>query len=128
MSRSILEQAHIHPSARDKAAAFHAGTVREVQAAVAGNAVVIVGMRQNPFPRKARKLLDGLGTPYQYLEYGSYLSQWKPRLALKMWSGWPTFPMVFVNGTLVGGAQELQKLVDSGEFAKLLAGGRVAQG
>ncbi len=128
MSRTILDQAHIHAAAQDKAAGFHADTVREVQAAVAGNAVVVVGMRQNPFPRKARKILDGLGTPYQYLEYGSYLSEWKPRLALKMWSGWPTFPMVFVNGTLIGGALELQKLVDSGEFAKLLAGGRAAQG
>ena len=128
MSRSILEQAHIHPAVRDKAASFRADTVRAVQAAVAGNAVVVVGMRQNPFPRKARKILDGLGTPYQYLEYGSYLSEWKPRLALKMWSGWSTFPMVFVNGTLIGGAQDLQKLVDSGEFAALLAGGRAAQG
>lgn len=128
MSRSILDPARIHPAVRDKADGFHADTVREVQAAVAGNAVVVVGMRQNPFPRKARKLLDGLGTPYQYLEYGSYLSQWKPRLALKMWSGWSTFPMVFVNGSLIGGAQDLQKLVDSGEFAKLLAGGRSAQG
>ena len=27
-----------------------------------------------------------------------------------MWTGWPTFPMVFVKGTLVGGADDLQKL------------------
>ncbi len=128
MSRTILDQALIHAAVRDTAAGFHADAVRAVQAAVAGNAVVVVGMRQNPFPRKARKILDGLGTPYQYLEYGSYLSQWKPRLALKMWSGWATFPMVFVNGMLIGGARDLQKLVDSGEFAQLLAGGRAAQG
>ena len=25
----------------------------------------------------------------------------------KMWTGWPTFPMVFVNGVLVGGPKEL---------------------
>jgi glutaredoxin-related protein len=29
--------------------------------------------------------------------------------------------MVFVNGTLIGGASELQKLVDSGEFTALVA-------
>jgi glutaredoxin-related protein len=39
-----------------------------------------------------------------------------------MWTGWPTFPMVFVNGTLVGGASELRRLIDSGEFARMIAG------
>jgi glutaredoxin-related protein len=38
-----------------------------------------------------------------------------------MWAGWPTFPMVFVKGVLVGGANDLKKLVASGELAKLLA-------
>ncbi|MNR59923.1 hypothetical protein D3C85_1812870 [compost metagenome] len=56
-----------------------------------------------------------------YLEYGSYLSQWRRRTALKMWSGWPTLPMVFINGALVGGFQDLKKLVDSGEFTALVA-------
>jgi glutaredoxin-related protein len=30
--------------------------------------------------------------------------------------------MVFVRGTLVGGAQDLQALIDSGELKRLLAG------
>ena len=38
-----------------------------------------------------------------------------------MWTGWPTFPMVFIRGVLIGGASELQALVDSGELARLLA-------
>ena len=33
------------------------------------------------------------GIDFYYLEYGSYFSQWHRRLALKMWTGWPTFPM-----------------------------------
>jgi monothiol glutaredoxin len=37
-----------------------------------------------------------------------------------MWSGWPTFPMVFVKGSLVGGAEELGKLIQSGELKRLL--------
>jgi monothiol glutaredoxin len=43
------------------------------------------------------------------MEYGSYTSQWHRRLALKMWSGWPTFPMVFVDGVLIGGNSDLKK-------------------
>jgi monothiol glutaredoxin len=45
---------------------------------------------------------------------------WRPRSALKMWTGWPTFPMVFVKGVLVGGASELQALIDSGELKTML--------
>lgn len=121
MSRKVLEDVRIHPAIRERMGKFHADVVAQVQAAIAANTVVVVGMRQNPFPRKARKLLDSLGTQYTYLEYGSYLSEWKPRLALKMWSGWPTFPMIFVNGMLIGGFTDLQRLADSGEWTALSA-------
>lgn len=121
MSRTILDEAHIHPSIRSKIAENHADVVREVRAATAANAVVVVGMRQNPVVRKARKTLDELAIAYQYLEYGSYLSQWRRRNALKMWTGWPTFPMVFVNGVLVGGGSELRQLAVNGELARMLA-------
>jgi monothiol glutaredoxin len=121
MPRSILEEARIHPAVRDKVAASQLATVQEVQAAVAAHAVVVVGMRANPFPRKARKALDAARVPHHYLEYGSYLSQWRERGALKMWTGWPTLPMVFVRGTLVGGFTDLEKLIQTGELAKMLA-------
>ena len=121
MPRMILEEARIHPAIRARVDASHADIVREVQAAVAANAIVVVGMAMNPFPKKARKLLDAHHQVYRYLEYGSYLGDWRRRTALKMWSGWPTFPMVFVKGVLIGGANELAKLIESGELAKSLA-------
>ena len=94
--------------------------MREVEAAIATNAVVVVGMRQNPNPKRARRVLDAAGIAYKYLEYGSYLSEWRRRTTLKMWTGWQTFPMVFVKGVLIGGADDLEKLIASGELAKLL--------
>jgi monothiol glutaredoxin len=118
MPRSILSEADIHPAVRGKVADFHADIVREVQEAVAAHEIVIVGMRQNPFPKKARKLLDAAGRKYAYLEYGSYLGGWRERLALKMWSGWPTLPMVFVKGVLIGGAQDLARFLNSGSDPK----------
>lgn len=120
MGRSILDEAQIHPAIREAVANNQADIVREVQAAVAGNEVVVVGMAQNPVPKKARKLLDQQRIGYKYLEYGSYLSDWRRRNALKMWTGWPTFPMVFVKGVLIGGADDLHKLMESGELARLL--------
>ena len=124
MSRQILEQARIHPAVRDKVASLHADIVKEVQEAVAANAVVVVGMRQNLMPKHARKVLDNDGIKYKYLEYGSYFSGWRRRNALKMWTGWPTFPMVFVRGTLIGGATELAALIASSELDQLLAAPR----
>jgi len=120
MPRPILDESSIHPVIRTKIAGWNRAIVDEVKAAVAANAVVVVGMAQNPFPAKARKALDAIGQPYRYLEYGSYLSMWRPRSALKMWTGWPTFPMVFVKGTLVGGSSDLQALIDSGELKAML--------
>jgi len=121
MSRQILAETHIHPAIRDMVSSLNADIVKEVQGAAAAHAVVVVGMRQNPMPRYARKVLDRGNIPYKYLEYGSYLSGWRRRNALKMWTGWPTFPMVFVKGVLVGGAQDLARLHASGELKKLLA-------
>jgi monothiol glutaredoxin len=121
MPRSILDEAHIHPAVREAIANSHADIVREVQAAIAANPVVVVGMRQNPMPKNARRVLDAKSIRYKYLEYGSYLTGWRRRNALKMWTGWPTLPMVFVKGTLVGGAADLARLESSGELAKMLA-------
>ena len=116
MPRMILDESKVHPAVREKVANYRTDMVREVQAAMAGSEIVVVGMRQNPAPRRARKALDAAGIDYRYLEYGSYFSEWRRRLALKMWTGWPTFPMVFVKGVLVGGADDVEKLIASGEL------------
>ncbi|UJR81940.1 glutaredoxin domain-containing protein [Sandaracinus amylolyticus] len=120
MPRDVLDESKIHPAVREKIATHHRDIVDEVKAAVAKHDVVVVGMSQNPNPRRARALLKKLGIEHEYLGYGSYLSLWRRRNALKMWTGWPTFPMVFVKGTLVGGADDLEKLAESGELAKML--------
>ena len=121
MPRTILDEAFIHPAIRSKVAGWQHAIVDEVKAAVQANDVVVVGMGINPFPAKARKALDAIGQPYKYLGYGSYVGMWRPRSALKMWTGWPSFPMVFVKGTLVGGFTDLQALIDSGELKRMVA-------
>mgnify|MGYP006144512577 FL=1 len=120
MSRQVLEEARIHPSIRDTIARHHRDIVDEVARAVDQHEIVVVGMAQNPSPKKARKLLDVAGLQHHYLEYGSYFNNWRRRNALKMWTGWPTFPMVFVKRQLIGGADDLEKLLASGEIKKLL--------
>jgi len=124
MSRNVLDEAHVHPAIRKTIAGHHEDIIREVQAAAAANDVVVVGMKQNPQPKKARKALDAASIPYKYLEYGSYMNLWRRRNALKMWTGWPTFPMVFVKGVLVGGADDVKRLIENGEMKAMLAGKR----
>lgn len=121
LNRPILDNAHLSPAVQDTLEKFHPDIVREVQEAVARDRVVIVGMRLNDACGRARRLMDANGVAHTYLEYGGYFSQWRRRLALKMWTGWPTLPMVFVKGSLIGGADDLARLIASGELNRLLA-------
>ncbi|MEO6600061.1 MAG: glutaredoxin [Polyangiaceae bacterium] len=119
--RDLLPEAQVHPSIREKIASYRREEVDAVKALIAAHRVVVVGMTQNPFPKRARKLLDSKGIPYEYLGIGSYLGEWRRRLALKMWTGWATFPMIWVDGVFIGGFEDLQKLVDSGDLTATLA-------
>ena len=122
MARKTLGDDRVHSAIREQVGGKpeYRKVVDQVIEAVAINDVVIVGMAQNPFPKKARKLLDDNNIAFLYLEYGNYFSQWHLRGAIKMWAGWQTFPMVFVRGQLIGGASELASLHASGELAALL--------
>jgi monothiol glutaredoxin len=120
MPRTTLEEARLHPAIREKVANLNADIVHNVQAAATTNPVLVVGMAGNPHVRRARKALAAAGIAYHYLEYGSYFSEWRRRNALKMWTGWPTFPMIFVKGTLIGGADQIERLISNGELKRTL--------
>lgn len=121
MSRLVLDESRIHSAVRDTVALHHRHMVDQVEEAIAKHSVLVVGMALNPMPKKARAALDAAGVAHGYLEFGSYFNNWRERNALKMWTGWPTFPMVFVRGILVGGATDVQALINSGELKKMLA-------
>jgi glutaredoxin-related protein len=118
--RNILDPNRISPAAAEKAALFHADVVKEVEAAVQRDAVVVVGMAQNPHVRNVRRALRDAGIEHTYLEYGSYFSGWKRRLAVKLWSGWPTFPQVFVRGRLIGGEDLTKAAIADGTIQSRL--------
>ncbi len=120
--RNVLDESRISGPAQDKIASFHSEVVREVERAIEDSPVVVVGMAQNPHVRKVRQALDRAGVEYRYLEYGSYLSEWRRRLAIKLWSGWPTFPQVFVKGTLLGGEDLTLAALEDGSLKKRLEG------
>lgn len=118
--RPMLPEAQCSDETLRRMARYHADVIDAVGTAIARDSLVVVGMAQNPFVRKTRKALDEAGITYTYLEYGSYLSEWKKRLAIKLWTGWPTFPQVFVKGTLIGGHAEVVSGLGDGTLRTLL--------
>src|SRR3954465_2149665 len=110
----------VHPTVAKLQAEFHADLVEGGAKAAATEKVVVVGVSGLQPGKRARRLLDEQKVPYRYLQYGSYFSGWRRRLALKMWIGWPTFPLVFIRGTFIGGGSDLKKLIASGELKTLL--------
>ena len=121
MTRHILDESKIHPSIQDIVSNNHREFVEEVISVVDNNAVVVIGMGINPLCKSACKSLTERGIDFKYLEYGSYFKEWRKRNALKMWTGWKTFPMVFVDGVLIGGAEDLGKLISSEELTPLVS-------
>jgi monothiol glutaredoxin len=104
-TRPLLDPSRIAPAAAEKLNALHTDTLDELQKAIEAHPIVVVGMAQNPHVKNVRKALQGASLDFHYLEYGSYFSEWNKRLAIKLWSGWPTFPQVFVRGVLIGGEE-----------------------
>jgi len=119
--RPILAESNLSQPVQSALENFNRDIVREVQETIARERVVIIGMRWNEACTAARRLMKANNVPFTYLEYGGYFSEWRRRLALKMWTGWPTFPMVFVRGTLVGGASDAKKAFADGTIQALLA-------
>jgi glutaredoxin-related protein len=115
-----LDAARATEEALARMATFHADVVQEVERAVLRDKVVVVGMDWNPHVIQARRRLSAAGVPFTYIGHGNYLWGWRKRLAVKLWSGWPTFPQVFVNGTLIGGDSDLARAMADGSFQKRL--------
>lgn len=123
--RDLLPSSRLSPAASDRVRAFQADVVAEVKAAIDAHPVVVVGMAQNPHVRRARRALEAAGVAFHYIEHGSYLSGWQRRLAIKLWSGYPTFPQVFVRGVLIGGADQTQAELADGTLEKRLGAAAV---
>lgn len=116
MNRPVLAPEKVSQSALTFISGYHQDVVTEVANAVANNKVVVVGMSQNPFVGKARKALQNAAVEFKYLQYGSYFSHWKPRLAIKLWSGWrPTHKFLLMVNSLVA----LRNLTKKLSLAKL---------
>ena len=116
IQRPILSPDSIAADIYSGIASFEQELIKEIEVLIQEHHVVLIGMGMAVSVKQAKRYLEQAGINYCYREFGSYLSGWKQRSALKLWSGWRTFPMVFVGGKLIGGASNLKALIKNGEL------------
>lgn len=118
--RPVLPEVRVSQRLQKNIQNFHPDAVARVEAEIQKNKVVVVGMRGNYFVKKALKNLNTWNIPFKYVEFGSYFSQYNERVTLKMWSGFSTFPMIFVNGVLIGGNSDMEAEKSAGTLDALI--------
>jgi monothiol glutaredoxin len=69
--------------------------------------------------QRAVQALRGAGAPFTAVDV---LPDPRIRQELSALSGWPTIPQVFVGGELVGGADIVEQLAETGELERKLEG------
>lgn len=90
--------------------------------------VVMKGSVERPrcgFSRQMVEVLRGEGVVFETFDV---LGDALVREEMKKWAGWPTFPMVFARGRLVGGIDIVRELADGGKLIEELEseGGGIA--
>ena len=71
------------------------------------------------FSGQAIAALNAIGRPYSYV---NIFEDQEIREGLKVYSNWPTFPQLYVDGELIGGSDIVVEMYQSGELQELLAG------
>ena len=93
-----------------------------IQEAIAENDVILFmkGTPEAPrcgFSARTVAALEALGKPFAAVDI---LPDPRIRQELSALSNWPTIPQLFVRGELVGGADIVAEMYESGELAELL--------
>ena len=60
--------------------------------------------------------INAIGKPFAFV---NIFEDQEIREGLKTYSNWPTFPQLYVNGELVGGADIVIEMYNSGELKKI---------
>jgi monothiol glutaredoxin len=104
-------------------------TLRDAIKQVIDDNEVILFMKGTPdqpmcgFSARTAALLQSLGAPFAAVDI---LPDPRIRQELSALSNWPTIPQLFVRGELVGGADIVAELHESGELVQLVGGDAAA--
>jgi monothiol glutaredoxin len=96
--------------------------IERIKQQVESNSVLLYMKGTPEFPQcgfsgRAVRILEQCGVEFAYV---NVFADPEIRENLKVYSQWPTFPQLFVNGELVGGSDIMLELFQSGELQRLL--------
>lgn len=94
----------------------------EIQSQIESAPVVLymkgtAGQPMCGFSARAVGILNNLNVAFNDI---NILDRDDLRMGLKEFSQWPTFPQLYVNGELIGGADIMVEMYQTGELASLL--------
>ena len=84
---------------------------------------VILYMKGTPtfpqcgFSARAAQILQHVGVPFAHV---NIFEDPEIREGLKIYSNWPTFPQLYIQGELIGGSDIMMDLFEKGELQVLL--------
>jgi len=95
----------------------------QIDAVVKSHPIVLFMKGTPSFPRcgfsqRVAAILQSYGVPFQAVDV---LMDPELREAVKIYSDWPTYPQLYLNGELIGGHDIVVEMHESGELAELLA-------
>jgi len=91
---------------------------------------VVIYMKGSPdfpmcgFSKGAVDALAAVKAPIAYVNVLQDQEAWE---GIKVFSGWPTIPQIFIGGKFVGGCDIVRELGESGELEKLVGEAVAAQ-
>ena len=83
--------------------------------------IVVIGVQLSPQNSQVRALLQFTNHTAKEIYLRPWMLNKHKKLAVMLWSGWPTFPQIFIRGMLIGGEQELRRAIHNGDFDHRLA-------
>lgn len=75
-------------------------------------------MPQCGFSSRSAQILNTFDVDYAYVDV---LSNPDIRQVLPQYAQWPTFPQLYIKGELIGGADIIAELYESGELNEMIA-------
>jgi monothiol glutaredoxin len=102
--------------------------IERIDSQVKSNPVLLYMKGTPDFPQcgfsgRAVQILSQCGVDFAYV---NSFEDPEIRENLKVYSNWPTFPQLFVNGELVGGSDIMMDMFQKGELQTLLASTKAA--
>jgi glutaredoxin-related protein len=82
--------------------------------------IFIKGTPFKPFCKYSKQFMELIRPlKIRYMSYDIFADD-NLRTFLRLYSGWKTYPQIYINGKIIGGVDVLKGLIDSGEVSKII--------